>query len=149
MENLLYRPHGHAADQRTACRSSNSSPSDAAAKQWAAILHFSALAGFVFPFGNILAPLIVWQVKKAELPGLEAIGKSVMNFQISYMIYGIAATVIGIVGSCLYVPVALAFYRGDCLAGLHDPGRNLKREQWRSLRLPRPLLSFLNSFPVS
>ncbi len=84
-------------------------PSDAATKQWAAILHFSALAGFVFPFGNILAPLIVWQVKKAELPGLEAIGKSVMNFQISYMIYGIAATVIGIVGSCLYVPVALPF----------------------------------------
>ena len=61
------------------------------------------------PFGNILAPLIVWQVKKAELPGLDAVGKNVLNFQISYMIYGIVATVIGIVGSCIYVPIALPF----------------------------------------
>lgn len=84
-------------------------PSDPATKQWAAIVHFSALAGFVFPFGNILAPLIVWQVKKAELPGLDPVGKEVMNFQISYMIYGVVATIIGVVGSCIYVPVALPF----------------------------------------
>lgn len=87
-------------------------PSDASTKQWAAILHFSALTGFIIPFGNLLAPLVVWQIKKTELPSLDAVGKDVMNFQLSYLIYGVAATIIAIVGSCLYVPIVLPLVVG-------------------------------------
>lgn len=56
-------------------------------KQWAMILHLSQLANFVVPFSGIVAPIIIWQVKKAELPGLEAHGKIVANWLISTLIY--------------------------------------------------------------
>ncbi len=50
-------------------------------------MHLLGFAGFVFPFGNILAPLILWLVKRAESPYLDRIGKEVINYQISYTIY--------------------------------------------------------------
>ena len=80
------------------------SPSD---RQWAAITHLSALVGLVVPFGNIVGPLIVWLVKKPEMPSLEPVGKAVLNYQISWSIWGIIAGVIGVVGSCLIVPILL------------------------------------------
>jgi len=55
--------------------------------QWAVILHLSALLGLVLPVGNIIAPLILWLVKKADVPSLEQVGKDVLNFQISWSIY--------------------------------------------------------------
>jgi uncharacterized Tic20 family protein len=55
--------------------------------QWAVITHLSALAGLVLPAGNILAPLVLWLVKKAEVPSLDQVGKDVLNFQISWTIY--------------------------------------------------------------
>lgn len=57
----------------------------------AVIMHLLGFAGFVFPFGNIIAPLVLWLVKRAESPYLDRIGKEVLNFQISYAIYGIVA----------------------------------------------------------
>ena len=32
------------------------------------LCHLLALAGIIFPFGNILGPLIVWLVKKDQYP---------------------------------------------------------------------------------
>ena len=46
-------------------------------------------AGFVFPFGNILAPLILWLIKRSDSPLLDRVGKEVLNFQISYTIYAV------------------------------------------------------------
>lgn len=57
------------------------------ARQWALWCHLSALAGFIFPFGNIVGPLVIWQSKKDTVPGLDEHGKEVMNFQISMTIY--------------------------------------------------------------
>lgn len=82
-------------------------PVDPATQQWKVILHASAFAGFLIPFGNILGPLIVWLIKKVELPLIEPEGRKVLNFQVSYMIYGVAAVIIATVGSCLYVPIIL------------------------------------------
>ncbi len=48
--------------------------------------HLSALAGLVVPFGNILGPLLVWQIKKNEIPSVEVHGKASMNFQITVAI---------------------------------------------------------------
>lgn len=54
---------------------------------WAVFCHLSALIGFVFPFGNILAPFILWYAKKDEFPFVDDQGKEVLNFQISMTIY--------------------------------------------------------------
>ena len=49
--------------------------------------HMSALAGLVVPFGNLLGPLIIWQIKRNEFPSVDEHGKEAVNFQLSVFIY--------------------------------------------------------------
>lgn len=59
---------------------------------WATLCHVAALSLYVgIPFGNILAPLVIWLIKKNEFPFVEEQGKESLNFQISMTIYGIIA----------------------------------------------------------
>jgi hypothetical protein len=60
-------------------------------RTWAMLCHFSVFSMFVFPFGNILAPLIIWLIKKEEMPFVENQSKEVLNFQISMTIYAAVA----------------------------------------------------------
>ena len=54
------------------------------ARTWNMLCHLSALAGYVgVPFGNLIGPLLVWQIKKHEIPSVEAHGKAALNFQIT------------------------------------------------------------------
>lgn len=55
-------------------------------QNWAMICHLSALAGFMFPFGNVFGPLIVWMLKRAEFPMVDRHGKEALNFQITVAI---------------------------------------------------------------
>ena len=64
---------------------------------WNMLCHLSALAGFVIPFGNILGPLIVWQIKKNEFPSVEIHGKAALNFQITVVIAALAGIVVAMV----------------------------------------------------
>ena len=57
----------------------------------AVVMQLLGFAGFLIPFGNIIAPLILWLVKRAESPLLDRTGKEVVNFQISYTIYAAVA----------------------------------------------------------
>ena len=66
-------------------------------RTWAMLCHFSAFAGLIFPFGNFLAPLIIWLIKKEELPFVEDQGKEVLNFQISMTIYFIISGILCII----------------------------------------------------
>ena len=60
---------------------------DKETRQWALWLHLSLLAGLVVPFAGLVAPIIIWQVKKEELPGIDAHGKAAVNWIISSLIY--------------------------------------------------------------
>ncbi len=60
----------------------------------AVVMHVLGFAGFVFPFGNIVAPLILWLVKRSDSPLLDRTGKEVLNFQISFTIYAAIAGVL-------------------------------------------------------
>ncbi|WP_259758091.1 DUF4870 domain-containing protein [Pseudomonas sp. GCEP-101] len=53
------------------------------ARQWAMFCHFAAFLGFIFPFGNLLGPLIVWQIKRESDPFVDRQGKEALNFQIT------------------------------------------------------------------
>ena len=66
-------------------------------RTWAMLSHFSALCIFIFPFGNILAPLIIWLIKKEEMSFVEDQAKEVLNFQISMTIYLIGSIILIIV----------------------------------------------------
>ena len=67
-------------------------------RTWAMLCHFSALLIFVgIPFSNILAPLIIWLIKKEEMSFVEDQAKEVLNFQISMTIYLIGSIILIIV----------------------------------------------------
>ena len=61
-------------------------------KLWSMLCHLTALVGFVgIPLGHVLGPLVIWLLKKKEIPAVDQQGKESLNFQISMTIYGIAA----------------------------------------------------------
>lgn len=51
------------------------------------LIHISAMAGYFFPLGGIVAPLIFWQVKKDESQFLDEHGKQAVNFNLSFLLY--------------------------------------------------------------
>lgn len=80
------------------------------ARNWAMFCHLAGLAGCILPFvGNIVGPLILWQLKKDDYPFVDEQGKEAVNFQISMTIYAIVSTflVILIIGLLLLPAVAI------------------------------------------
>jgi hypothetical protein len=63
-------------------------------RQWAMFLHFSLLAGFMVPLAGLILPIVLWQVKKNDLPGLDVHGKVVANWIISELLYGVGCIVL-------------------------------------------------------
>jgi len=56
-------------------------------KNYSSITHLSGFAGWFFPFGNILAPLILWIARKNDSTYIDAHGKAAVNFQLSIIFY--------------------------------------------------------------
>jgi uncharacterized protein len=79
-------------------------------KLWATLGHLSGLVGFVFPFGNIIGPLVFWILKKDQMPLVDVNGKEALNFQISMTIYALLAALLVLVwiGIPLLFMIALA-----------------------------------------
>jgi len=70
-------------------------PQSPASRTWIVLCHASALLGFVVPWGgHILAPLIVWVVKRGDSTEVDEHGKESLNFQITMLIYNIIAGVL-------------------------------------------------------
>lgn len=59
---------------------------------WAMLCHLTALLIFIgIPFGNLIGPLVVWLIKKNDMPLVDSHGKESLNFQLSMTIYALAA----------------------------------------------------------
>jgi uncharacterized Tic20 family protein len=56
-------------------------------RMWGLLLHLATFLSFVVPFGGLIAQVVIWQLKKNELPGLDKHGKNAMNFALSTLIY--------------------------------------------------------------
>jgi uncharacterized Tic20 family protein len=56
-------------------------------KNYSSITHLSSFAGWIFPFGNVIAPLVLWSAKKNESAYIDTHGKAAVNFQLSLMLY--------------------------------------------------------------
>ena len=69
------------------------------------LIHISAFAGFLFPFGHIITPLIAWQTLKERSPFLDKHGKEAVNFNLSYTLYSFILTL-------TFIPFAMGtFFR--------------------------------------
>jgi uncharacterized Tic20 family protein len=66
-------------------------------RQWSMYVHFSMLAGLLVPLAGFLLPIVLWQVKKTELPGVDAHGKIAVNWMLSLVIYSVAAVALAFV----------------------------------------------------
>ena len=78
-------------------------------RTWAMLLHFSVFAGYVIPMAGLLAPILIWQLKKNEMPELDAHGRMVLNFLLSMLIYSIVAFLLAflLVGFLVFAIIAV------------------------------------------
>lgn len=77
-------------------------------RQMGLFLHLSQFANLLFfPLGIVL-PIVLWQINKDKMPGIDAHGKMVANWMISYTIYMIASIILIFVLVGILTTIALA-----------------------------------------
>jgi uncharacterized protein len=77
-------------------------------KQMGMFIHLSQLANLIIPPVGLIAPIVLWQMKKDELPGIDAHGKMVTNWLISSVIYFAVSFVLAFVFIGFFLLLALA-----------------------------------------
>ena len=60
-------------------------------RTWGMVAHLAALAFFIFPFGNILGPLIVYLAKRDHSAFVAAHAKEALNFNITVLLGGLVS----------------------------------------------------------
>ena len=61
---------------------------------WATLSHLGVIAGFIIPFGNIIAPLVIWLVQREKSAYVDEHAKEALNFQITVTIAAIACFIL-------------------------------------------------------
>lgn len=78
-------------------------------RTYALFMHLTLLAHVALSLLAIIAPVIMWNIKKDESPFLDDHGREAVNFQISLVIYSLLLIPIGLitcsVGFFLYIPL--------------------------------------------
>ena len=83
-------------------------------RMWAMLCHLSGLALFTpIPFGHVIAPLIIWLIKREGSPYVDDQGKEALNFQISVAIYLIVTGLFSFL--LIGIPFLLAVLVGDVI----------------------------------
>ncbi len=62
-------------------------------RNWSMLMHLSAFAGLLFPFANIIGPLVIWLIFRARSDMVDYHGKRALNFQISMTIWIVIAVI--------------------------------------------------------
>jgi uncharacterized Tic20 family protein len=83
-------------------------------RQWAMFIHFSVLAGWVIPLAGVVVPVLLWQIKKDELPGIVPHAHVVLNWLVSSFVYGVICFIlmfifIGLIGFVVLGLATLVF----------------------------------------
>ncbi len=75
---------------------------DADLRNWSMWLHLSGLSSYVLtatPLIGLVAPIVIWQMKKDIMPKIDGHGKDAVNFHLSLLLYAFAFAIIAIVFS--------------------------------------------------
>jgi uncharacterized Tic20 family protein len=84
-------------------------------KNWSMLCHLSAFAGFFFPFGGIIGPLIFWLTKKDESTWINENGKAAMNFNMSILLYMILCIPLIIIIVGIPIVIFLVTFKIICI----------------------------------
>lgn len=79
-------------------------------RTWGMLCHLVAFSGFVIPFGTIIGPLVIWLIKKDEMPFVNDQGKESLNFQLTMLIAFIISAILTFVLIGFLLMVILAIY---------------------------------------
>lgn len=74
------------------------------------LCHLLTFSGCIIPLGNILAPLVVWLIKKDEMPFVDDQGKESINFQLTMLFAAIISGILVIVFIGIPMLVILGVY---------------------------------------
>lgn len=61
------------------------------------LLHLSQFGGFILPFFGFILPIIMWATQKDGNANVDRHGKNILNFILSWIIYGAVAGVLTLV----------------------------------------------------
>lgn len=77
--------------------------------QWAMFIHFSMLAGWIVPLAGLIVPILLWQLKKDELPGITPHAHVVLNWIITSLVYAVICFILTfiVIGAFGFVILAL------------------------------------------
>ena len=82
-------------------------------RQWAMGCHLIALCGYLIPIASIIAPLILWLMKREDGPFIDEQGKESLNFQISWSIYMFCAAILIII--LIGIPILIILGLVNCV----------------------------------
>jgi uncharacterized Tic20 family protein len=86
--------------------STNAAPS-ADEKQMAMLCHLSAMLMYFTVIGGFLAPLVIWLLKREQMPFVDDQGKETLNFQITIMLALLVSWMLFIV--LIGIPMLIGF----------------------------------------
>ncbi|HZH33843.1 MAG TPA: DUF4870 domain-containing protein [Pyrinomonadaceae bacterium] len=66
-------------------------------RQMGMFIHLSQLLNLLIPFGGVILPIVLWQMKKGESPAIDWHGKMVVNWLLSCLIYGVVSFILAFV----------------------------------------------------
>ena len=63
-------------------------------RTWGMFCHLVVFLGLIIPFASIIGPLVIWMIKRDEMPFVEDQGKESLNFQITMMLATIVSALL-------------------------------------------------------
>jgi uncharacterized Tic20 family protein len=79
-------------------------------RTWAMLAHLSAFLGLVVPLGFIIAPLVIWLVKREQSAFVADQAKEALNFNITMGIAGIVCLLLTLLLIGVLLLIALGVY---------------------------------------
>ena len=80
-------------------------------RQWAMLCHLSAMLMYCTAIGGFIAPLVIWLLKRDEMPFVADQGRETLNFQITTLLVLIAGGLLAvIVVGFVIIGAALLFH---------------------------------------
>ena len=71
-----------------------------------AVMHVLSFAGWMVPFANLAAPLLLWLIKKDDSPFLDHQGRQVLDFQITITVLTLVSMLLSLV--LIGIPMLIA-----------------------------------------
>ena len=79
-------------------------------RQWALLCHMSAMLMYLTVIGGFIGPLILWLLKRDEMPLVADQGRETLNFQITVLVSLVGAAVLMLVAIGIPIFIGIIVY---------------------------------------